>query len=240
MNFLIEFEIEQLTLEILRDDLGYETLFGPDLADGDNAERTYAEVVLTRRLRQAIDAINPSIPAEAREEAYKKVLRTLSPDLLTNNEAFHVLLTDGIDVKFRTENGTCSDKVWLIDYTPSSTKNQFLAANQYTVIENGNNKRADIVLFVNGLPLVVMELKNATDESANIYAAYQQLQTYKQTIPSLFQYNAFMIASDGWFAKAGTLSSDYSRFMQWKTADGEHIVDTQHEPELEPMLKGFL
>ncbi|WP_121355721.1 type I restriction endonuclease subunit R [Flavisolibacter nicotianae] len=240
MNLLTEDEIEQLTLEILRDDLGYETLFGPYFAEGDNAERTYHEVVLTHRLRQTIDVINPSIPAEAREEAYKKVLRTLSPYLLTNNEAFHVLLTDGIDVKFRTESGTRSDKVWLIDYTPNSTKNQFLAVNQFTVIENGNNKRADIVLFVNGLPLVVMELKNATDESADIYTAYQQLQTYKQTVPSLFHYNAFLIASDGWFAKAGTLSSDYSRFMEWKTADGEHIVDTEHEAELEPMLKGML
>lgn len=239
-NFLTEDEIEQLTLEILRDDLGYETLFRPHLAEGDNAERTYAEVILTGRLRLAIDAINPSIPAEAREEAYKKVLRTLSPDLLTNNEAFHVMLTDGIDVKFRTDSGTRSDKVWLIDYTPSSIKNQFLAVNQYTVIENGNNKRADIVLFINGLPLVVIELKNATDESADIYAAYQQLQTYKQSVPSLFHYNAFMIASDGWFAKAGTLSSDYSRFMEWKTADGEHIVDTEHEAELEPLLKGML
>ena len=240
MNLVTEEEIEQLTLEILRDDLDYETLFGPDLAEGDNAERTYAEVVLTYRLRQAIDAINPSIPAEAREEAYKKVLRTLSPDLLTNNEAFHIMLTDGIDVKFRTDMGIRSDKVWLIDYTPGSTKNQFLAVNQYTVIENNNNKRADIVLFVNGLPLVVIELKNATDESADIYAAYQQLQTYKSTVPLLFQYNAFLIASDGWFAKAGTLSSDYSRFMEWKTADGEHIVDTEHEAELEPMLKGML
>jgi len=239
-NLISEDEIEQLTLEILRDDLGYETLFGPDLAEGDSAERTYAEVVLTHRLRHAIDAINPFIPADAKEEAYKKVLRTLSPDLLTNNEAFHVMLTDGIDVKFRTDSGTRSDKVWLIDYTPGSTKNQFLAVNQYTVIENNNNKRADIVLFINGLPLVVIELKNATDESADIYAAYQQLQTYKQTVPSLFQYNTFMIASDGWFAKAGTLSSDYSRFMEWKTADGEHIVDTEHEAELEPMLKGML
>ncbi|HEX8333161.1 MAG TPA: HsdR family type I site-specific deoxyribonuclease, partial [Segetibacter sp.] len=240
MNFVTEDEIEQLTLEILRDDLGFETFFGPQLAEGDNAERTYSEVVLIQRLKEAIDTINPSIPIDAREEAYKKVLRTVSPDLLQNNEAFHVLLTDGIDVKFRTDSGTRSDKVWLIDYTPGSMKNQFLAVNQYTVIENNNNKRADIVLFINGLPLVVIELKNATDESADIYAAYQQLQTYKQTVPSLFQYNAFMIASDGWFAKAGTLSSDYSRFMEWKTADGEHIVDTEHEAELEPMLKGML
>src|SRR5439155_19806208 len=93
---------------------------------------------------------------------------------------------------------------------------------------------------VNGLPLVVVELKNAADESADIYAAYQQLQTYKAVIPSLFQYNCFLIASDGWFAKAGTLSSNYSRFMEWKTADGEHIVDTHTEPEMEPLLKGML
>ncbi len=240
MNFLCEDEIEQLTLEILRDDLGYETLYGPDMVDGDNAQRTHTEVVLARRLQEAIDRINPTIPAEAREEALKKVLRVASPDLLTTNEAFHVLLTDGIDVKFRTAAGTRSDKVWLIDYAPYSTKNEFLAVNQFTVIEGQNNKRADVVLFINGLPLVVLELKNATDESADIYAAYQQLQTYKGTIPSLFGYNAFMIASDGWFAKAGTLSSDYSRYAEWKTADGEHIVDTEHEAELEPMLKGML
>ena len=239
MNFLTEDEIEQLTLEILRDDLGYETLFGPHIAEGDAPERTHADVVLHRRLLEAIDRINPTIPAEAREEAFKKVLRASSPDMLQNNEAFHIMLTDGIDVKFRTATGTRSDKVWLVDYQQPE-QNHFLAVNQYTVIENGTNKRADVVLFVNGLPLVVIELKNATDESADIYAAYQQLQTYKQTIPSLFQYNAFMIASDGWFAKAGTLSSNYSRFMQWKTADGEHMVDTEHETELEPLLKGML
>jgi type I restriction enzyme R subunit len=239
MNFLTEDEIEQLALEILRDDLGYETLYGPDIVEGDAPERTYVEVILAKRLQEAIDRINPAIPVEAREEAYKKVLRAASIEALAGNEAFHVMLTDGIDVKFRTATGTRSDKVWLIDYT-NPQQNNFLAVNQFTVIENHVNKRADVVLFINGLPLVVIELKNATDESADIHAAYQQLQTYKQTIPSLFQYNAFMIASDGWFAKAGTISSDYSRFMEWKTADGEHIVDTSIEAEMEPMLKGML
>jgi type I restriction enzyme, R subunit len=238
-NLITEDEIEQIALDILSNDLGYETLFGPDIVECDTPERTHSEVVLTNRLQQAIDRINPSIPTEAREEAFKKVVRAASVDALASNEAFHIMLTDGIDVKFRTANGTRSDKVWLIDYR-NPRQNNFLAVNQYTVIENNNNKRADVVLFVNGLPLVVIELKNATDENADIYSAYQQLQTYKSTIPSLFHYNCFMIASDGWFAKAGTLSSDYSRFMEWKTADGEHIVDTATEAELEPMLKGML
>lgn len=240
MNLVTEDEIEQIALDILSNDLGYETVFGPDIVESDTPERTHADVVLSQRLQDAIARINPNIPAEAREEAYKKVIRAASLDALTTNETFHVMLTDGIDVKFRTATGTRSDKVWLIDYTPGSTKNEFLAVNQFTVIENNINKRADVVLFINGLPIVVIELKNATDENADIYDAYQQLQTYKSTIPSLFQYNCFMIASDGWFAKAGTISSDYSRFMEWKSSDGEHIIDTDTEPEMEPMLKGML
>ena len=239
-NLITEDEIEQIALDILTNELGYENLFGPDIVECDTPERTHEEVVLPKRLQEAIERINPHIPAEAKEEAYKKVLRATSIDALANNEAFHVMLTDGIDVKFRTATGTRSDKVWLIDYTPGSTKNEFLAVNQFTVIENHNNKRADIVVFVNGLPLVVIELKNATDEQADLYMAYQQLQTYKSTIPSLFQYNCFMIASDGWFAKAGTISSDYSRFMEWKSSDGEHVVDTSMEEELETMLRGML
>jgi type I restriction enzyme, R subunit len=239
MNLVTEDEIEQIALDILNNDLGFEILFGPDIVECDTPERTYAEVALSKRLQQAIDRINPTIPDEAREEAFKKAIRAASIDSLTNNEAFHVMLTDGIDVKFRTATGTRSDKVWLIDYQ-NPQQNDFLAVNQFTVIENNVNKRADVVLFINGLPVVVIELKNATDEDADMYAAYQQLQTYKATIPSLFRYNCFMIASDGWFAKAGTMSSDYSRFMEWKTADGEHIIDTSREPELEPMLKGML
>jgi len=150
------------------------------------------------------------------------------------------MLTEGIDVKFGIGDGkTKTDKVWLIDFA-NPENNEFLAINQFTVIENHNNKRPDIVLFVNGLPLVVIELKNAIAENADTKAAYNQLQTYKQLIPSLFTYNSFLIVSDGWFAKGGTLSSDYSRFMEWKTADGINIIDTQTQPEMEPMLKGLL
>ena len=167
-------------------------------------------------------------------------MRTVSVSLLDNNEAFHRMLTEGVDVKFGIGEGkTKGDKVWLVDFSIVEN-NEFLAVNQYTILENHNNKRPDIVLLVNGLPLVVVELKNAADENADVQAAFNQLQTYKQLIPSLFTTNAFLIASDGWFAKIGTISSDYPRFMEWKTADGETIVDAKRESELEPMIKGLL
>lgn len=239
-RFITENEIEQIALDILNEDLGYTVLYGPDLAEGDSKEREYTEVVLQQRLKNAIDKLNPEIPADAREEAFKKALRTTTISLFENNQAFHRMLTEGIDVKFGIGDGKAkTDKVWLVDFS-NPLNNEFLAINQFTVIENHNNKRPDIVLFVNGLPLVVIELKNAIDENADTKAAFNQLQTYKQLIPSLFTYNAFLIVSDGWFAKGGTLSSDYSRFMEWKTADGEKIVNTQTEPEMEPMIKGLL
>lgn len=239
-NFITESEIEQIALDILSSDLGYTVLYGPDIAEGDRKERDYTEVVLQQRLKNAIDKFNPTIPEEAKEEAFKKALRTVTISLADNNEHFHRMLTEGVDVKFSIGEGkTKTDKVWLIDFE-NPKNNEFLAINQFTVVENHNNKRPDIVLFVNGLPLVVIELKNATDETADVKAAYNQLQTYKQLVPSLFNYNTFLLVSDGWFAKAGTLSSDYSRFMEWKTADGITVVDSQREPEMEPMIKGLL
>jgi type I restriction enzyme R subunit len=239
-NFITESEIEQIALDILSDDLGYKVLYGPDIAEGDKKERDYNEVVLHKRLRNAIDEINPTIPEEAREEGFKKALRSISINLFDNNENFHRMLTEGVDVKFSIGTGkTKTDKVWLIDFE-KPLNNEFLAVNQFTVVENHNNKRPDIVLFINGLPLIVIELKNATDETADVKAAFNQLQTYKQLIPYLFTYNTFLLVSDGWFAKAGTLSSDYSRFMEWKTADGITVVDSKLEPEMEPMMKGLL
>ena len=239
-RFITENEIEQIALQILNEDLGYTVLYGPDIAEGESKEREYTDVVLQKRLKNAIDKINTEIPADVREEALKKALRTITVNLFENNEAFHRMFTEGIDVKFSIGDGkTKTDKVWLVDFA-NPENNEFLAVNQFTVIENHNNRRPDIVLFVNGLPLVVIELKNAIDENADTKAAFNQLQTYKQLIPSLFTYNAFMIASDGWFAKSGTLSSDYSRFMEWKTADGENIINTQTQPEMEPMIKGLL
>ncbi len=237
---LYESEIEQVALEQLCEENGYALVCGPDLMEGQQPERGFGDVVLNGRLRAAIDRINPHIPAPAREEAFRKTLRSTALTVIDNNEAFHRLLTEGVDVKFSIGEGKSrTDKVWLVDFAHPGN-NEFLAVNQFTVVENNTNKRPDLVLFVNGLPLVVIELKNAADESADVQAAFHQLQTYQQVIPSLFTYNAFLIISDGWFAKVGTLSSDYSRFMEWKSVDGVKVVDSRQEPELETLIKGLL
>ncbi|MBV6451392.1 MAG: hypothetical protein MHPDNHAH_02128 [Anaerolineales bacterium] len=239
MTKLYESEIEQIALDLLHDENGYDVRFGPDLAEGAGKERDYNEVVLSVRLRSAIDRINPNLPAGARDDAFKKVMRSAALTVIDNNEAFHRLLVDGVDVKFSVGDGkTRTDKVWLVDFN-NPENNEFLAVNQFTIIENNTNKRPDIVVFINGLPLVVIELKNATDENADVSAAFRQLQTYQHVIPSLFTYNAFLVISDGWFAKVGTISSDYPRFMEWKTADGKTIVDSKTQPELEPLIQGL-
>jgi len=221
MKGINEDMVEQEALEIL-EDLGYEILHGPDISpDSSNPMRKlYSDVVFTERLRDAIYRFNPDIPPTAKEEAVKKVIRTDSPDLLTNNLSFHQLLTDGITIEYRKDGRIVHDKVWLFDFqTPEN--NDFVAINQFTIIENDNNRRPDIILFVNGLPLVVIELKNPADEKATLNKAYQQLQTYKAQIPSLFQFNEILMISDGMEARAGTLTSDYQRFMPWKTIEGE-------------------
>ena len=247
MTVLHESEIEEIALDLLHDENGYEIRFGPDLAEGAGKERDYNQVVLSARLRSAIDRVNPNIPTGALDDAFKKVMRLAALTVIDSNESFHHLLTEGVDVKFSVGEGkTRTDKVWLVDFK-NPEKNEFLAVNQFTVIESKGesrsaptNKRPDIILFINGLPLVVIELKNATDENADVGAAFRQLQTYQHLIPSLFTYNAFLVISDGWFAKVGTISSDYPRFMEWKTADGKTIVDSKVQPELEPMIKGLL
>ena len=241
-NILYESEIEKITLELLRDENGYILAYDPDTLEGDAQERGFGELVLQNRLRAAIDRINPHIPEAAREEAFKKVLRPSALTMIDNNEAFHQLLTEGVDVKFSVGDGKSrTEKVWLVDFEhPESNKNEFLAVNQFMVVENNINKRPDIVLFINGLPLVVIELKNAADEKADVQAAFNQLQTYQQVIPSLFTFTAFEVISDGWFAKAGTISSDYYRFMEWKSVDGIHVIDSKHQSELEPLVKGLL
>lgn len=240
-KIIYESEIEQIALEILRDENRYDgILYGPDISEGAAKEREYTEVVLQTRLRRAIDRINPTIPTDARDYALKKAIRNNFTTVIDNNEAFHGLLTEGVDVKFGIGEGKSkSDKVRLIDFD-NPENNEFVAVNQFTVLENHNNKRPDIVIFINGMPLVVMELKNPADENADVQAAFSQLQTYHQLIPSLFTHNAFLVISDGWFAKIGTISSDYSRFMDWKSVDGRTIVDAKRESELEPMIKGLL
>lgn len=215
MNILTEEEIEQMALQTLQEQ-------GYDILNGASIERAYNEVVLTHRLQAAIDKINPEIPADIREEAARNVARVPFTNLLANNEAFHKLITEGVDVKGRDGEQIKTFKVWLIDFQ-NPENNDFTAVNQFTIIENHNNKRPDVIVFINGLPLVVIEIKNATDEKADLKAAYNQLMTYKQAIPTLFNYNSFLIVTDGWFAKAGTITSDWSRFSGWK------IPETQPE-----------
>ncbi len=237
-NSITENEIEEIALSYLQG-LGYAYQLGTVISpDGEHPERQYNEVVLVTRLRDAIDKLNPNISQDAKEDALKKVLRTESPNALINNENFHRYLTDGVDVEMRTESGIRGEKIYIVDFE-NPENNEFLAVNQFTVVEGNQNKRPDIILFVNGLPLVVIELKNAVDENANLKSAFNQLQTYKQAIPSLFTYNSLLIISDGWDARCGTITSDYGRFMTWKTKDGQTTAD-HLQPQMEVMFHGML
>ena len=217
---LREDAIERMALEKL-EALGYAWLYGPDIApDSLTPERgSFEEVLLLRRLEEAVVRLNPGIPADAQAEALREIQRLNAPQLIANNEAFHRLLTEGIPVTYQKGGETRGDLLWLVDFAHPEN-NEYLAVNQFTVIENGVNKRPDVVLFVNGLPLVVIELKNAADENATVLSAYKQLQTYKDVIPTLFTYNGLLVISDGLEARAGSLSAGLSRFMAWKTADG--------------------
>ncbi len=237
-NSITENEIEEIALSYLQG-LGYTYQLGTVISpDGEHPERQYNEVVLVTRLRDAIDKLNPNISQDAKEDALKKVLRTESPNAIINNETFHRYLTDGVDVEMRTENGIRGEKIYIVDFE-NPENNEFVAINQFTVVEGNQNKRPDIILFVNGLPLVVIELKNAVDENANLKSAFNQLQTYKQAIPSLFTYNSLLVISDGWDARCGTITSDYGRFMTWKTKDGQTTAD-HLQPQMEVMFHGML
>ncbi len=236
---LSENTIENFCIELLEKQ-GYEYIYAPDIApNSDDPQRSsFEDVLLSARLSDAVARINSMIPHESQQEAIKEIVRIQSPELLTNNETFHRMLAEGVKVSYQKEGSQRGDLVWLIDFA-NPENNDFVVANQFTVIENGVNKRPDVVLFINGLPLVVIELKNAADENASVKSAYQQLQTYKATIPSLFTFNGLMIVSDGLEAKAGSLSAGMSRFMSWKTADGKeeasHLVS-----QLETLIKGML
>ena len=239
MTRITENDIELYAIEEL-ERLGYSYIYGPDIApDSDHSQReSYDQVVLVNHLKEAIAKLNPTIPHLAQEDALKQVLRIGSPDLLTDNEAFHRMLTEGISVTYKKEGNQRGDKIKLVDFD-NAANNTFYVVNQFTVIENNNNKRPDVILYINGLPLVVIELKNAIDENATVRSAYKQIQTYKATISSLFTYNGICVISDGNEAKAGSLSAGFTRYMAWRTADGEseasHLI-----PQMETLIKGML
>lgn len=239
MRPITENIIEESTIEILQSQ-GWEYVNGKEISpEGLFCEReNFSQIVLLNRLRTAIARINSTIPLDAQEVAVQKVLRIASPVLLHNNEEFHRLLVEKVKIPYQENGYERSHEVALIDFE-NPTNNQFLVVNQYTIIENNQNKRPDVLLFVNGLPLVVIELKNAASENADIKSAYQQIQTYKAIIPSLFTYNAICILSDGLECKAGSVSADLSRYMTWKTADGIKEA-SRFKPQLETLLKGML
>ncbi|MDD2455691.1 MAG: type I restriction endonuclease subunit R [Kiritimatiellae bacterium] len=220
LSRLSESQLEDAALAWLKE-LGYAVAHGPHIAPGETAaERdSFGDTVLIGRLRDAVARLNTGIPAEAQEDAVRKVLRVATPSLVQTNRAFHRMLRDGVEVEYpRPDGSIAGDRVRLIDFDAPS-ENDWLAVNQFAVVEGQASRRPDIVLFVNGLPLAVIELKNAADEQTTVWSAYAQLQTYKADIPSLLGYNAMLVASDGVAARAGSITADQEWFKVWREID---------------------
>jgi type I restriction enzyme R subunit len=222
-------------------EVGYTPLYGPELApDGERPERSsYQQVLLVERLRAAIARLNPQLTTAAREDALQQVRDLGIPALLSANRRFHQLLVTGVPVEVQRGGETLGDFARLIDWADPSN-NDWLAINQFTVKGPLHTRRPDIVLFVNGLPLVVIELKNPADANADIWKAFEQLQTYKAQTPDLFQYNEVLVISDGSDARMGSLSADAERFMQWRTIDGIALDPLGEFNELETLIRGVL
>ena len=237
---MTEDQLEQEALGWLSD-VGYTHAFGPDIApDGTSPERAnYHQVVLTFRLREAICRLNPAIPTAAREDALKQVLDLGIPALLSANRHFHRLLTGGVPVQYQKDGETRGDFVRLIDWAVPA-KNDWLAVNQFSIRGPHHTRRPDIILFVNGLPLVLLELKNPADLNADVWKAYDQIQTYKEQIPDVFQTNEILVISDGTEALLGSLSADPERFMAWRTIDGVTLDPLGEFNELQTLVRGVL
>jgi len=239
MKPLTEDKIETFAIEMLQS-IGWEYVHGLAIAPGaEQAEReNFEQIILIDRLRKSVAVLNPNIPQDAQEQAIQKVVRIYSPELLHNNESFHQLLVEKVKIPYQQNGFERSYEVALVDFE-NPMNNTFLCVNQFIIVEKNQNKRPDIILFVNGIPLVVIELKNATDENATMRKAFDQLQTYKATIPSLFTYNAICVISDGHECKAGSVSAGFSRYMAWKTADGKKEA-SRFAPQLDILLKGMM
>ncbi len=237
-EILNENTVEQAALTWL-EELGFSKLHGPDIAeDGTSPERSsYSEVVLKGRLEAAIKRLNPGVPTEAIDEVLRKVLNTSHPSLVLNNRSFHLMLVNGVDIQYRKKDGSqVSEPVRLMSFNDPD-ENDFVACNQFTIIEGNVNRRPDIIVFLNGLPIGVLELKSITKDTSVMVEAFNQLQTYKAQIPSLFTYNEVLIVSDGHQAAIGSLTSDRERFMPWKTIDGSSLASST-QLGLEVMVKG--
>ena len=230
--------VEQAALAWL-ESLDYTILSGPDIAPGElQAERDeYRQVVLERRLHEALQRLNPQMPIDVLEGAFRKLTRPDSPSLVANNHTVHQYLVEGVPVEYeRSDTSLGGDFARVLDYD-NPANNDFVAVHQFTIVEDHHERRPDIVLFVNGLPLAVIELKNAVGD-ATIWSAFNQLQTYKQEIPSLFAFNEALVISDGLQARIGTLTADREWFLPWRTIEGEELADTRL-PQLQVVLEGI-
>jgi len=253
MTKYTESTLEMAALEWFGE-LGYTIKYGPDISPEMNVadqpsfteatvskeRESYADVILEDRLKEAIDKFNPDIPEDAKEDALKKVLHVahLTPNLTANNKAFHSYLRDGVDVEYMRDDGTVAgDKARIVDFE-NIENNDFLAVNQFTIVEQNNNRRPDVIIFINGLPVVVIELKNPGDEKATVKGAFNQIQIYKKDIPTLFAYNELIVISDGNEARVGTISANWEWFTRWRTIDGKELAPSTL-PQLEVMLKGI-
>ena len=233
-----EFEIEQMVIKQLESQ-GYTYVYGPDIEPKSlEPLRNYKQVILESKVLNTLQRLNPQLSEDKCIEALKQITNIQSPDLLSNNQTFHKMLTEGISLEIQKNGNNQGEFAWLIDFE-NPTNNEFFVINQVTIRQDRRERRPDLILYINGLPLVVIELKNATDENATIDGAYKQIQTYQQQIPSLFTYNVFNIVSDGLEAKAGTISADLSRYMAWKTSNGQTKAKST-QPQIEVLINGLL
>ena len=238
MTTITEAEVEQAALGWLAV-LGWSVAHGSDIApETPNAERRdFGQVVLEHRLRNALASLNPDLPASALDDAYRKLIRPERSTLEARYRAFHWMLVGGVEVEYREAGGRMrGGHAWVIDFD-NPANNDWLAVNQFAVAENRNNRRPDVVLFVNGLPLGIIELKNPADEDATIWTAWRQLQTYKADLPTLFSMNEALMVSDGNEARIGTLTAGREWFKPWRTIGGEALADP-NMTELQVMLEG--
>jgi type I restriction enzyme R subunit len=221
-------------------ELGYSTLAGPEIAPEEPAaERaSLGEAILRERLCAALGTLNPKVAADSLDEVFRRLTLIESPSLIVNNRLLHRLLVDGIAIESRREDGSIGAEIVRVVDFDDPDANDWVAVNQFTVIDGQRNRRPDVVIFVNGLPLGVVELKNAADEDATLWDAFNQIQTYKEQIPALFLHNAVAVISDGLEARVGTISADKERFMPWRTIEGETLVPV-FLPQLEVLLRGI-
>jgi len=234
--------VEAATLEWL-EALGYTILHGAEIAAGEpGAERTdpgYGDVILEGRLKKALQRLNPGLPAEAIQDAYRRLIWAGEPSVVTRNHAFHQKLVEGVTVEYTRPDGSIGGAlVHVIDFDHPDN-NDWVAVNQFTIVEGQNNRRPDVLVFINGLPIGLMELKNPADENATVWSAFQQIQTYKAQISSLFTYNELLIISDGMEARIGSLTADTERFMPWRTIEGEELAPASL-PQLQVVIEGLL